>query len=170
MAQHGGLRLTRFQCFDRQRFSRMVRTNTKLITSPNAEQNSQIRDGVQQHAVQQQPVAPTTAANLCCYLRLLQRLSGHPTSAHPQPEPPTTIQQAFAPQPAAHLEGGQDVVLPGRVDVAQDEVLVGRDGHGQLVPLNHVAQRLLGLPLHAPVLRAGQQNEDGVLVFQASFS
>lgn len=52
-----------------------------------------------------------------------------------------------------HLEGRQDVVLPRGADVPQDEVLVGRDCDGQLVPLDNVAQRLLRLTLDASVLQ-----------------
>lgn len=54
-------------------------------------------------------------------------------------------------------QDGQDVLLPSRLNLSQDQVLVGSDGDGNTILLNHGAQGFLGLTLDAPILQPSER-------------
>jgi hypothetical protein len=53
---------------------------------------------------------------------------------------------------ASAREGGDDVGLPGLLNVTQNDVLVGRQPHWQLISLNHPPEGLLQVTLQPAIL------------------
>lgn len=53
---------------------------------------------------------------------------------------------------ASTREGGDDVGLPALLNVTQNDVLIGRQPHWQLISLNHPSQSLLQIALQPAIL------------------